>query len=64
MNEYDAFIVLHGTDTMVYTASFLSFALENLSKTVIVTGSQIPFSVEPNDAVDNLLGSIQSFITL
>lgn len=41
-NKFDAFIVLHGTDTMAYTASALSFMLENLSKTVVVTGSQIP----------------------
>src|SRR5262245_21117372 len=39
---YDAFVVLHGTDTMAYTASALSFMLEELGKTVIVTGSQIP----------------------
>jgi lysophospholipase len=39
---YDAFIVIHGTDTMSYTASALSFLLENLGKTVIITGSQVP----------------------
>jgi lysophospholipase len=57
-DSYDAFIILHGTDTMAYTASALSFMMENLSKTVIVTGSQIPISVEPNDAVDNLSGAL------
>lgn len=41
-NEYDAFIILHGTDTMNYTACILSFMLENLNKPVILTGAQIP----------------------
>lgn len=40
-NNYEGFVVLHGTDTMAYTASALSFMLENLGKTVIVTGSQV-----------------------
>ena len=40
---FDAFIILHGTDTMAYTASALSFMLENLGKTVILTGSQVQF---------------------
>lgn len=57
-DEYDAFIVLHGTDTMAYTASALSFMLEGLDKTVIVTGSQIPISQVRNDGVDNLLDSL------
>ena len=56
--DYDGFIVLHGTDTMAYTAAGLSFMLENLNKTVVVTGSQIPIVELKNDAVDNLLGSI------
>lgn len=55
---HDGFVILHGTDTMSYTASILSFILENLSKPVIITGSQIPFSETRNDAVDNLLGAI------
>ena len=55
---FDAFLVLHGTDTMSYTASALSFMLENLGKTVILTGSQIPLSEVRNDAVDNLLGAL------
>ncbi|TPX41746.1 hypothetical protein SeMB42_g05103 [Synchytrium endobioticum] len=55
---FDAFIVLHGTDTMAYTASALSFMLEELGKTVILTGSQIPLAEVRNDAVDNLLGAM------
>lgn len=57
-DKYDAFIVMHGTDTMAYTASALSFMLENLRKTVILTGSQVPFAQEPNDAAHNLLMSL------
>ena len=56
--KFDAFIVLHGTDTMAYSASALSFMLENLSKTVIITGSQIPLVRPRNDGVANLLGSL------
>ncbi|KAK9900532.1 asparaginase-domain-containing protein [Cystobasidium minutum MCA 4210] len=56
--HYDAFILLHGTDTMAYTASALSFLLENLGKPVILTGAQIPLSEVRNDAVDNLLGAL------
>ncbi len=56
--KYDGFIVLHGTDTMAYTASALSFMLENLNKSVVLTGSQIPLLELKNDAVDNLLGSV------
>jgi len=57
-DDYDAFLVLHGTDTMSYTASALSFMLEHLAKTVIVTGSQIPVSQVRNDGVDNLLDAL------
>jgi lysophospholipase len=57
-DAYDAFIVLHGTDTMAYTASALSFMLENLGKTVILTGSQIPVAEARNDAIDNVLGAL------
>lgn len=57
-DKYDGFIVLHGTDTMAYTASALSFMLENLSKPVILTGSQIPLSEVRNDAYDNILTSL------
>lgn len=56
--NFDAFIVLHGTDTLSYTASSLSFMLENLNKPVILTGSQIPIMELKNDAVDNFLGSL------
>lgn len=51
-------MVLHGTDTMSYTSSALSFLLEDLGKTVILTGAQIPLSQLRNDAVDNLLGAL------
>lgn len=57
-DAYDAFVVLHGTDTMAYTASALSFMLENLKKTVILTGSQIPLTQLRNDAIGNLLGAL------
>ena len=57
-SKFDAFLVLHGTDTMSYTASALSFLLENLGKPVIITGSQIPLSELRNDASDNLLGAL------
>ncbi|OCB84129.1 asparaginase-domain-containing protein [Sanghuangporus baumii] len=55
---FDAFVILHGTDTMAYTSSALSFMLEDLGKTVILTGAQIPLSQLRNDAVDNLLGAL------
>lgn len=57
-DHYDGFVILHGTDTMAYTASALSFMLENLSKPVILTGSQIPLSEVRNDAVDNIVTSL------
>jgi len=57
-DDYDGFVVLHGTDTMAYTASALSFMLEGLGKTVVLTGSQIPLSRVRNDAVENLLGAL------
>ncbi len=53
--DYDGFVVLHGTDTMAYTASALSFMLEGLAKPVILTGSQIPFCRIRSDARDNLI---------
>lgn len=56
--QYDGFIILHGTDTLSYTASALSFMLENLNKPVILTGSQIPLSSCRNDAKDNLIASL------
>ncbi|MFI4962276.1 MAG: asparaginase [Legionellales bacterium] len=56
--HFDGFVILHGTDTMAYTASALSFMLEHLSKPVIVTGSQIPLSEIRNDAIDNVITSL------
>ncbi len=55
---FDGFVILHGTDTMAYTASALSFSLENLDKPVIITGSQIPLFEVRNDGLDNLLSSV------
>ncbi len=57
-DKYDGFVVLHGTDTMAYTASALSFMLEGLAKPVIVTGSQIPLCQLRSDARDNLITSV------
>ena len=56
--DYDGFVVLHGTDTMAYTASALSFILEGLDKPVILTGSQIPLCELRSDARDNLITSL------
>lgn len=58
-NQFDGFVVLHGSDTMSYTASALSFMLENLSKPVIFTGSQLPIGDLRTDAKENLITSIQ-----
>lgn len=57
-DQYDGFIVLHGTDTMAYSASALSFMLEDLGKPVIMTGSQIPLIELRNDARDNLIAAL------
>ena len=57
--EYDGFVVLHGSDTMSYTASALSFLLENLAKPVILTGSQLPIGDLRTDAKENLITAIQ-----
>lgn len=57
-DNYDGFVILHGTDTMAYTASALSFMLEGLTKPVILTGSQIPLSEMRNDARDNLITAL------
>lgn len=56
--QYDGFIILHGTDTMAYTASALSFMLDGLGKPVIVTGSQIPLAELRSDGQVNLLNSL------
>ena len=58
-DKHDGFVVLHGSDTMAYTASALSFLLENLSKPVILTGSQLPIGEVRTDAKENLLTSIE-----
>ncbi|WP_026810317.1 asparaginase [Arenibacter latericius] len=57
--RYDGFVVLHGSDTMSYTASALSFMLENLGKPVVFTGSQLPIGDLRTDAKENLITSIQ-----
>lgn len=57
-DEFDGFIVLHGTDTMAYTASALPFMLQGLQKPVIITGSQIPLCEVRNDARENLITSL------
>ena len=56
--RYDGFVVLHGTDTMAFTASALSFMLQGLDKPVILTGSQIPLSQLRNDALDNMITTL------
>lgn len=58
-DAYNGFVILHGTDTMAYTASALSFMLEDLSKPVILTGSQLPISVLRTDGKENLMTSIE-----
>ncbi len=57
-HDYDGFVILHGTDTMAYTASALSFILRGLDKPVILTGSQIPLSEIRSDGRDNLITSL------
>lgn len=57
-DDYDGFVVLHGTDTMAYTASALPFILDGLAKPVIITGSQIPLCEIRNDARENLITSL------
>ncbi|PKP49670.1 MAG: L-asparaginase 1 [Bacteroidetes bacterium HGW-Bacteroidetes-11] len=57
--KYDGFVVLHGTDTMAYTASVLSFMLENLNKPVVFTGSQLPMGVLRTDGRENFINAIE-----
>ena len=57
--KYDGFVVLHGTDTMAYSASALSFMLENLNKPVIFTGSQLPIGTLRTDGKENLISAIE-----
>jgi L-asparaginase len=58
-HDYDGFLVVHGTDTMAFTASALSFMLHPLDKPILLTGSQIPLAESRNDAQDNLLTALQ-----
>ncbi|WP_291722979.1 asparaginase [Bernardetia sp.] len=58
-DEFDGFVILHGTDTMAYSASALSFLLQNLAKPVILTGAQIPISAHRTDARENLIGALE-----
>lgn len=57
--KYDGFVVLHGTDTMAYTASVLSFMLENLNKPIVFTGSQLPMGVLRTDGRENFINAIE-----
>ena len=57
--SYDGFVILHGTDTMSYSASALSFMLENLAKPVVFTGSQIPMGIMRTDGRENLITAIE-----
>ncbi|RXG69237.1 L-asparaginase 1 [Armadillidium vulgare] len=56
--NFDGFVVLHGTDTLAYTASALSFMTENLGKPIVITGSQIPLFETRSDGKDNFIGSV------
>lgn len=58
-DEFDGFVILHGTDTLAYTASALSFMLEGLHKPVILTGSQLPIGLPRTDGRENLLSSVE-----
>ncbi len=58
-HKYDGFVVLHGTDTMSFTASALSFMFENLAKPVVLTGSQLPIGMLRTDGKENLISSIE-----
>ena len=57
--NYDGFVILHGSDTMAYTASALSFMLENLSKPVILTGSQLPIGLIRTDGRENIIAALE-----
>ncbi len=58
-NFFDGFVILHGTDTMAYTASALSFMFENLDKPIILTGSQLPIGTLRTDGKENLITSVE-----
>ena len=57
-DQYDGFVVLHGTDTMAYTASALAFMLRNLRKPVVITGSQLPIGDTREDGTENLISAV------
>ena len=58
-NSYDGFVILHGTDTMSYTASALSFMIQNLDKPIVLTGSQLPIGMLRTDGKENLISAIE-----
>ena len=58
-DQYDGFVILHGTDTMAYSASALSFMLEGLTKPVIFTGSQLPIGIPRTDGKENLISAVE-----
>lgn len=58
-DEYDGFVILHGTDTMAYSASVLSFMIEGLTKPIIFTGSQLPIGAPRTDGKENLISSVE-----
>lgn len=58
-NKHDGFVILHGSDTMAFTASALSFMLQNLSKPVVLTGSQLPIGIIRTDGKENLITAIE-----
>ena len=58
-NDYDGFVILHGTDTMAYSASALSFMIEGLTKPVIFTGSQLPIGAPRTDGKENLISAVE-----
>lgn len=58
-DEYDGFVILHGTDTMAYTASALGFMLRNLRKPVVITGSQLPIGEAREDGTENLISAVE-----
>jgi L-asparaginase len=58
--EFDAFLILHGTDTMAYTSSALAFMFQNSRKPIVVTGSQIPLIKSRNDALTNVFGAVDA----
>ena len=57
--QYDGFVILHGTDTMAYTASALSFMFENLSKPIILTGAQLPLGIARTDGRNNIINAVE-----